>query len=154
MNTFDKINRRTHLYLGLFLMPWLITVWKAGYAAPHSAAWHSSLSPVLASLDLFDVKIGHARRFSRVFLHQDHKNSLLEGIDPEWLIRWNGFPGTVGLAPLEGPAMNRAGKLLWAREPGTTLAARLRERRRSRITPDFSFISACNSIRPTAMRWG
>ena len=30
-------------------------VWKAGYAAPASAAWHSSLSPVLASLDLFDA---------------------------------------------------------------------------------------------------
>ena len=29
-------------------------VWKAGYAAPQSAAWHSALSPVLASLDLFD----------------------------------------------------------------------------------------------------
>jgi hypothetical protein len=29
-------------------------VWKANYAAPQSAAWHSSLSPVLASLDLFD----------------------------------------------------------------------------------------------------
>jgi hypothetical protein len=29
-------------------------IWKAGYAAPQSAAWHSSLSPVLASLDLFD----------------------------------------------------------------------------------------------------
>ena len=29
-------------------------VWKSGYAAPQSAAWHSSLSPVLASLDLFD----------------------------------------------------------------------------------------------------
>ncbi|MBN2269876.1 MAG: DUF4350 domain-containing protein, partial [Sedimentisphaerales bacterium] len=30
-------------------------VWKAGYASPASAAWHSSLSPVLASLDLFDA---------------------------------------------------------------------------------------------------
>ena len=30
-------------------------VWKANYAAPESAAWHSSLSPVLASLDLFDA---------------------------------------------------------------------------------------------------
>ena len=29
-------------------------VWKAGYASPLSACWHSSLSPVLASLDLFD----------------------------------------------------------------------------------------------------
>src|SRR5262250_1440197 len=24
MTTFDKVNRRTHLYLGLFLMPWLL----------------------------------------------------------------------------------------------------------------------------------
>jgi len=24
MSTFDKVNRRTHLYLGLFLMPWLL----------------------------------------------------------------------------------------------------------------------------------
>ncbi len=30
-------------------------VWKAGYAQPVSAAWHSALSPVLASLDLFDA---------------------------------------------------------------------------------------------------
>jgi len=30
-------------------------VWKAGFATPLSAAWHSSLSPVLASLDLFDA---------------------------------------------------------------------------------------------------
>src|SRR5262245_64182058 len=30
-------------------------VWKANYAAPESAAWHSSLSPVLASLDLFNA---------------------------------------------------------------------------------------------------
>lgn len=29
--------------------------WKAGYAWPISACWHSSLSPVLASLDLFDA---------------------------------------------------------------------------------------------------
>jgi hypothetical protein len=30
-------------------------VWKANYASPPSACWHSSLSPVLASLDLFDA---------------------------------------------------------------------------------------------------
>lgn len=30
-------------------------VWKAGYAQPVSACWHSALSPVLASLDLFDA---------------------------------------------------------------------------------------------------
>ena len=30
-------------------------VWKGGYARPLSACWHSSLSPVLASLELFDA---------------------------------------------------------------------------------------------------
>jgi hypothetical protein len=29
--------------------------WKAGYALPISACWHSAMSPVLASLDLFDA---------------------------------------------------------------------------------------------------
>jgi hypothetical protein len=50
---------------------------------------------------------------------------MLSGIDPEWLIRWNNHPGTVGLAPLEGPAMARAEKILWAKEPNTTVAAML-----------------------------
>jgi len=49
----------------------------------------------------------------------------MAGIDREWLIRWNGFPGTVGLAPLEGPAMSQAEKILWAKEPTTTVAAML-----------------------------
>lgn len=38
-------------------------------------------------------------------------------------MRWNGIPGTVGLAPLEGPALARAEKLLWARELANTIAA-------------------------------
>ena len=50
---------------------------------------------------------------------------MLSDIKPEWLIRWNGYPGTVALAPLEGPAIARAEKLLWAQEPGTTVAALL-----------------------------
>jgi hypothetical protein len=75
--------------------------------------------------ELCDVKIGPTRRFSRVFLHKPVTHPMLAGIDPEWLIRWNGFPGTVGLAPLEGPAMDGAEKILWAREPNTTLAAAL-----------------------------
>ena len=50
---------------------------------------------------------------------------MLSAIKPEWLIRWNGYPGTVALAPLEGPTMARADKLLWAREPGTTVSAML-----------------------------
>lgn len=73
--------------------------------------------------ELCDVKIGKARRFSRVFPHLPITHSMMSGIDREWLIRWNGFPGTVGLAPLEGATMAHAEKILWAKEPGTTMVA-------------------------------
>ena len=74
---------------------------------------------------LCDMKIGKAERFSRVFLHADVKHPMLSGIDPQWLIRWNGLPGTVGIGRLEGAALDRAKKILWAREPNTTIAAEL-----------------------------
>jgi hypothetical protein len=48
---------------------------------------------------------------------------MLAGIDPQWLRRWNGLPGTVAVARIEGPALAKAEKILWAREPGTTVAA-------------------------------
>ena len=75
--------------------------------------------------ELCAVKIGEARRFSRVFPHQPLTHSMLSGIDARWLTRWNGFPGTVGIAPLEGPALAGAEKILWAKEPNTTIAALL-----------------------------
>lgn len=75
--------------------------------------------------ELCEVTIGKARRFSRVFPHQPATHRMMSGIDPQCLTRWNGFPGTVGLAPLEGPALAPANKLLWAREPGTTVVALL-----------------------------
>jgi hypothetical protein len=71
------------------------------------------------------MKIGKAERFSRVFLHADVKHPMLSGIDPQWLIRWNGLPGTVGIGRIEGAALDRAKKILWAREPNTTIAAEL-----------------------------
>jgi len=73
--------------------------------------------------ELCDVKISSKRRFSRVFPYPDLNNSLLEGVDPEWLIRWNGLPGTVAFGALEGEVMSRAEKILWAREPKTTVLA-------------------------------
>ncbi len=73
--------------------------------------------------ELCDVKISHDPRFSRVFPYEDLETSLLEDIDPQWLIRWNGFPGTVAFGALEGPAMAGAEKILWAREPKTTVMA-------------------------------
>ena len=73
--------------------------------------------------ELCDVKISHDPRFSRVFPYKDLNRSLLEGIDPQWLIRWNGLPGTVGFGELGGAAMARAETILWAREPKTTVMA-------------------------------
>ena len=73
--------------------------------------------------ELCDMTVGKTARFSRVFLHQDVKHPMLSGIDPQWLIRWNGLPGTVGLGRIEGSALAGAKKILWAREPNTTLAA-------------------------------
>jgi len=74
-------------------------------------------------LELCDVKIHRGPRFSRVFPHSDLKRSVLDEIDPQWLIRWNGLPGTVALGAIEGAVMARAEKTLWAREPKTTVMA-------------------------------
>ncbi len=35
MITFDKINRRAHLYLGLFLMPWLLMYGVSSFMVIH-----------------------------------------------------------------------------------------------------------------------
>jgi len=37
MTSFDKINRRTHLYLGLFLMPWLLMYGVSSFLIIHEA---------------------------------------------------------------------------------------------------------------------
>ncbi len=60
---------------------------------------------------------------SRVFAYPDARHLLLDGIRPECLMRWNGLPGTVAMGRLEGPAMAGATKILWVREPKTTVAA-------------------------------
>jgi hypothetical protein len=73
--------------------------------------------------ELCDVRIAHDPRFSRVFPYTDLKTVLLDGIDPQWLIRWNGLPGTVAFGAIEGAVMARAEKILWAREPKTTVMA-------------------------------
>lgn len=60
---------------------------------------------------------------SRAFAYPGVKHLLLEGVQPEWLMRWNGLPGTVAMGRLEGAAMEHATKILWVREPKTTVAA-------------------------------
>jgi hypothetical protein len=75
--------------------------------------------------ELCDIKLSRKPRFSRVFPYAGTKSSLLEGFDPNGFIRWNGFPGTVALGTLDGPAMAQAEKILWAKEPKTTVMARI-----------------------------
>ena len=72
---------------------------------------------------LCDVSVPQSRPFSRVFPHVGADHPLLAGIDPEWLKRWNGMPGTVAVAKIEGPAVKAGTSLLWAVESKTTIAA-------------------------------
>ena len=61
---------------------------------------------------------------SRVFAYDDAmEHWLLRGVDAECLKRWNGLPGTVAVASIEGPAVKRAKKILWVREPKHTVVA-------------------------------
>ena len=73
--------------------------------------------------ELCDIQIKHDPRFSRVFPCEDLKGPWLKDIDPQWLIRWNGLPGTVAVGTLEGAGMAGAERILWAKEPGTTVMA-------------------------------
>ncbi|MBN2137671.1 MAG: hypothetical protein JW720_07685 [Sedimentisphaerales bacterium] len=75
--------------------------------------------------DLCNVKPGDVRG-SRAFLYDaasDHP--MLEGIRPDWLIRWNARPGTVAVANLEDPPLENAHKILWVRDPQTCVAAEI-----------------------------
>lgn len=68
-------------------------VWKANYAAPASACWHSTLSPVLASLDLFDADylIGQEVRTDLYLVNDSWHDApirvdlLLTDEDPEFI---------------------------------------------------------------------
>ncbi len=40
-------------------------------------------------------------------------------------MRWNGLPGTVTMGRLEGPALAGSTKILWVRDPETTVAAEI-----------------------------
>jgi hypothetical protein len=72
--------------------------------------------------ELCDLKIGRMGG-SRVFPYQGDTHPLLRDVEPECLKRWNGLPGTVAVACLEGPAVNRGSKILWVREPKHTVVA-------------------------------
>ncbi|MCC6445848.1 MAG: hypothetical protein IT210_20635 [Armatimonadetes bacterium] len=72
--------------------------------------------------EMCDIRMGDIRG-SRVFPYQNAKHGLLSAIRPDWLMRWNGLPGTVSAGNLDGPAMAKAEKLLWVREPQNIVVA-------------------------------
>ena len=45
MKTFDHLNRRTHLYLGLFLLPWLLMYGISSFLISHHAWFRSEEAP-------------------------------------------------------------------------------------------------------------
>lgn len=72
---------------------------------------------------LCDVNVPESSTFSRVFPHVGADHPMLAGIAPEWLQRWNGVPGTVAVAKIEGPPVEAGTPFLWAVEPKTTVVA-------------------------------
>ncbi len=74
---------------------------------------------------LSEIQVAQGARFSRVFKRDDVAGSWLDRVEPDWLVRWNGYPGTVAYGVLEGGAMAEAEVLLWAKEPGTVVGARV-----------------------------
>jgi len=72
--------------------------------------------------ELCDIRIGEMQG-SRAFPYQGTSHSMLAGIRPEWLTRWNGLPGTVAAGSLNSPALATAERILWVREPKTCVAA-------------------------------
>jgi len=72
--------------------------------------------------ELCDLEIDHTGG-SRVFPYEGEPHWLLRGVRPECLKRWNGLPGTVAVASMEGPAVKGGTKILWVREPRQTVVA-------------------------------
>jgi len=65
----------------------------------------------------FEIRQSFARQVvvsSRVFPYDGVSHSVLANIDPEFLKRWNGLPGTISDAAIEGNVVERGEKLLWA----------------------------------------
>jgi hypothetical protein len=73
--------------------------------------------------ELADVSIAGASNFSRVFAYEDMRHPVLKGIGRDWMMRWNGLPGTVAVAQIEGGGVKNAVLIAWGREPKQTVLA-------------------------------
>jgi len=61
--------------------------------------------------------------YSRAFPFPGGSHPMLAGVPADGLMRWNGLPGTVAFAPLQGAAMDRATPIAWARDRAHIVAA-------------------------------
>ena len=59
---------------------------------------------------------------SRAFAYSRARHPMLTGIDPEFLKRWNGLPGTVADRVLAGDLLTAGKKLLWINSPPRPVA--------------------------------
>nr|MBC8227994.1 hypothetical protein [bacterium] len=73
--------------------------------------------------ELCDVTVDKSKLFSRAFAYEGVQHPILAGIHREWLMRWNGLPGTVAVATIEGPGLENAENIIWARDPNSTVVA-------------------------------
>jgi len=61
--------------------------------------------------------------YSRVFPYGRQSHPVLRGIDPEFLKRWNGLPGTVAVADIRHEGLRGSGRILWGRDSTHTVVA-------------------------------
>ncbi len=73
--------------------------------------------------ELCDVAIDKPQLFSRVFAYEGTTHPMLSGIERECLMRWNGVNKATARTQIKGPAMEKAKKILWGRDPNSTVAA-------------------------------
>lgn len=75
--------------------------------------------------ELCNVSMGKPNPLSRAFAYDGVTHPMLSGIRGDWLMRWNGLPGTVAVSLIEESDLEDIEKLIWAREIGAIVAAEI-----------------------------
>lgn len=69
-----------------------------------------------------DFSVDGKQRCSRAFIYQDADHAILRDIDPEYLKRWNGLPGTIANSAIAGGPPKIGKRLLWIVNPSNPVA--------------------------------
>jgi len=75
------------------------------------------------SLAEFDMTVAEAGPCSRAFPYGDAPT--VEGLDPEWLKRWNGLPCVITDRYLTGPATEQGERTIWIDNPEKPILVRV-----------------------------